>query len=200
MWRVATVVKNAVVAVLLMSQLSVAQSVIVVRNVTFRGDLGLPEKELQEWTEFVKGHPLEESKVLKQSTYATRKGLQHRGFLKAQVTPTIADPHVSDGTSKDDRVLQLTIHAGQQYRVKDISFTGLASEFPSNELWEAIHLRQGDIADDNEIEVGLAILSGLFKKTGKQYVTMPQLMLDDSAHTASFIFDIEQSRTSQMHP
>jgi outer membrane protein assembly factor BamA len=191
MQSVVNVVENALAAVLLVTQLSVTQSVIVVRNVRFTGDLGLPEKELQEWTEFVKGYPLEESKVLKQSTYASRKALQHRGFLKAQVTPTILDTHGSDATSKDDRILQLTIHAGQQYRVKDISFSGLASEFPANELREAIHLRQGDIADGNEIEAGLATLTGLFKRTGKRYVTLTQVMLDDSAHSASFIFDIE---------
>jgi outer membrane protein assembly factor BamA len=179
-------------AALLAGQVSVAQSVIVVRDVRFIGDLGASEKELQEYTEFLKGHPLEESKVLKQSAYAIRRCLQHRGFLKAQITPTILDTRLSDATTKDDRVVQLTIHAGQQYRVKDISFSGLSSEFSSNELTGAIHLRPGDIADGNEIEVGIVTLSGLFKKTGKHYATIPQSIFDDSAHTVSFVFDIEK--------
>ena len=80
MRRVVTLVENALAAVLLVSQLAVAQPVIVVRNVQFAGELGLPEKDLQENTEFLKGHPLEESKVLKQSAHAIRNALGHRGF------------------------------------------------------------------------------------------------------------------------
>jgi len=200
MKKFVALVENLLVAALLMGHVSVAEAVIVVREVRFSGDLGTSERELQQYTEFIKGHPLEEAKVLKQSTYATRNALQHRGFLKAQVTPTILATGASNATGKDDRVLQLTIQAGQQYRVKDISFSGLASEFSPNELREAISLRQGDIADGNEIEAGVATLRGLFKRTGKPYVTTLQLILDDSTRTASFIFDIEQARTSQKHP
>jgi hypothetical protein len=50
----------------------------------------------------------------------------------------------------------------------------------------------GDIADGNEIGVGIAMLRGLFRKAGKNYVAIAEAKFDDTAHTVSFRFDIEK--------
>jgi outer membrane protein assembly factor BamA len=164
---------------------------VVVREVRFVGDLGVSERELQEYMEFLKGHSAEESKVLKQSADATRKALQHHGFLKAEVAPSVVGmPHRA--ASGHDIVLQLAIHSGQQYRVKDISFSGLASEFSSKELKNAIHLGSGDIADLNEIVAGIETMKGLFKNKGKDYVVIPELTFDDSTKRVSITFHIQE--------
>jgi outer membrane protein assembly factor BamA len=189
MEKLVTLFKNVLVAALLVGQVPVAQSVIVVRDVRFVGDLGVPEKELQEYTEFLKGHSLEESKVLEQSGSAVRGALRHRGFLRAQITPTVLDARPSDAITKDDRIIQLTIHPGIQYRVKDVSFSGLSSELSLLNCGKPFI---GDIADGNEIGVGIAMLRGLFRKAGKNYVAIAEAKFDDTAHTVSFRFDIEK--------
>jgi hypothetical protein len=90
----------------------------------------------------------------------------------------------------------LLLAAGSLWAQSDLkgrlSFSGLSSEFSLAELREAIHLRTGDIADWNEIGVGVATLRGLFKKPGKNYVAIPEAKVYDAAHAVSFNFDIEK--------
>ena len=86
----------------------------------------------------------------------------------------------------------MTVHDGQQYRVKDVSFSGHASEFSAGELRDAFHLQRGDIADGNEIGTGTANLMALFKRKGKDYFVIPSMTYDDTAHTMSFTFDIQK--------
>ncbi len=186
-----TTINSILAAGLLIGQASIAQSTVVVSDIRFDGELGVPVSELQEYTQFLKGHSLEKEKVLEQSTRAISEGLRHRGFWKAQVTPSIPAAPDSDAAHKG-AVLQVTVHAGLQYRLKDVSFLGRASEFSAGELREAIHLRQGDIADGNEIATGLANLMALFKRNEQDYFVVPSMTFDDAAHTMSFIFDIQK--------
>jgi outer membrane protein assembly factor BamA len=165
-----------------------SQATVVVQDVQFKGELGVPVTELQEYMQFLKGHALEESKILKQSDYAIGSALRHRGFLKAQVVPQIQHP-ASRGP-KNVVVLLVTIHAGLPYRIKDISFSGLDSEFSATELRNAIPLKAGDIADGNEISVGIDNLLAIFTKNKKDYASVPELTFDDAARTVSLTFNV----------
>ena len=157
---------HIIAAGMLLAQVVLAQSpVVVVREVEFRGDLGLPAGELQEYTEFLKRHALEDEKVLKQSSKAVTTDLRHPGFWKADVAPSLHRLK-SSGDAAKDVVLEVTIHAGLQYRVKDVTFSGLASEFPARELREAFPLRPGDVADLNAVETGIAKRYTSFKSRG----------------------------------
>jgi outer membrane protein assembly factor BamA len=184
-------IKSIFGAAVLIGQVLIAQSTVVVSDIRFEGELGVPVSELQEYTQFLKGHSLEPSQILEQSTRAVRTALRHRGFWKSQVAPrisaTVGLPAAGQGA-----VLQVTVHAGLQYRIKDISFARLASEFSPGELEDAFHLRKGDIADGNELNVGIASLTALFKRKGLNYALIPAITFDDAARTLSFSFDIQK--------
>jgi outer membrane protein assembly factor BamA len=161
---------------------------VVVRDVQFKGELGVPVTELQEYMQFLKGHALEESKILKQSDYAIGSALRHRGFLKAQVVTQIQRP--ASRRPKNVVVLLVTIHAGLPYRIKEIGFSGLASEFSLTELRNAIPLRLGDIADAEQLGVGMHNLLAIFIKNKKNYASVPELTFDDAARTVSLTFNV----------
>jgi outer membrane protein assembly factor BamA len=165
-----------------------ASQPLVVRDVQFKGELGVPVTELQEYMQFLKGHALEESKILKQSDYAIGSALRHRGFLKAQVVPRIQ--HQASRTPTNDVVLLVTIHAGLPYRIKEIGFSGFASEFSPTELRNAIPLRSGDIADAEQISVGIGNLLAIFTKNKKDYASIPEMTFDDAARTVSLTFNV----------
>ncbi len=119
----------AIAAWLLFAQASSAQSTVTVRDVELRGNLGVPAIELQEHVEFLKGHPTEESKLLNQSAAAITGDLRRHGFWKANVAPAILPSNDSAHANKNV-VLQITIRAGSQYRLKDVTFSGLTADFP----------------------------------------------------------------------
>jgi outer membrane protein assembly factor BamA len=164
------------------------QSTVVVQDVQFKGKLGVPVAELQEYTQFLEGHALEESKILKESEYAIGSALRHRGLLKAQVIPKIQ--HQGPRAATIHVVLLVTIDAGLQYRIKDIRFSGLAYEFSASELRNAIPLKAGDIADGEEIGLGVDNLLALFVKHKKEYFSAPNMTFDDAAPIVSLTFDI----------
>jgi outer membrane protein assembly factor BamA len=178
---------SLVIIVLVME--AVSQSSIVVREVRITGDLGVPATELQEYTEFLRGHPLQKSTVLKQSEYAVASGLRHRGFLKAKVVPRIENVLRTHG-SRSDAVLHLIVHAGLQYRIKEINFSGLASEFTAGELRNAIPLKPGDTADGEQIGIGIGNLLALFMKEKKNYSAVTNMAFDDDAGTVSLTFEV----------
>jgi outer membrane protein assembly factor BamA len=159
-----------------------------VRDVQFKGELGVPVTELREYMQFLKRHALEESKILKQSDYAIGSALRHRGFLKAQVIPQIQHP--ASRTPTNDVVLLVTVHAGLPYRIKEIGFSGLAYEFSLTELRNAIPLRLGDIADAEQTSVGIGNLLAIFAKNKKDYASIPEMTFDDAARTVSLTFNV----------
>lgn len=175
---------------MLTSQFVLAQSKVVVREIRFEGELGIPESELQEYVEFLKGHALEESRAAKQGVNATRGALGHRGFLRPEVAASLTPE--PGATPHKGVVLKMKVNAGRQYRVREITFSGLASEFSSAELGDSIHLRPGDVADANEIDVGTANLNALCKKAGKHCFTIPNARFDEAHGTVSFDLDVEK--------
>jgi len=89
-------------------------------------------------------------------------------------------------------VLELTVKAGKQYRVKDMTFAGLSTELPQADLRQAFNIQRGDIADAEEIGVGIANLRTLFQRKGKDVYVIPNMTFDDAASTVSLQFDIEK--------
>ena len=57
---------------------------------------------------------------------------------------------------------------------------------------QAFHIQRGDIADAEEIGVGIANLRTLFQRKGKDVHVIPNMTFDDAASTVSLQFDIEK--------
>lgn len=193
----AVVVLATIQAALFTTSLWAAQSIkgaptVLVKEVRFEGDFGLPVTDLQQYTEYLTGHPVERAKILKEASYAVGKVLQHRGYLKEQVTPRIR-PFEHAAESKDGEViLELTISAGRQYRIKDMSFSGLSTEVRRTDLTQAFDIHPGDIADAEKIGIGIANLQALFRRKGKDVAVLPDVIFDDAVSAVSFRFDIRE--------
>jgi len=183
--------KKSVLLGVLVSQLSFAQSTVTVTETRFEGELGVPVNQLQEYTQFLVGRTLEKAKILADSERAVTEALRHRGFWKAQVKTNLTAASGAAAAPKG-AVLVLMVHAGLQYRIKDVTFSGLASEFPPSELRECIHLRQGDIADGNEIGGGMANLFAIFRKKKLDYAIIPSMTFDDATHMLTVDFEIQK--------
>jgi len=113
------------IRVALIATSMLAQSVgtgpkVVLKEIHFRGELGLPVSELRDYTEYLIGHPMEQAKILEEAQSAVGNGLRHRGYWKAQVTPPQIHLLQRSVNSKNKEVaLELAIKAGRQYRVKE---------------------------------------------------------------------------------
>ena len=180
---------------LLATSLLAAQSVggepkVLLTEIRFAGDLGLPLGELREYTEFLNGHRMERARILEEALSAVAMGLRHRGYLKAQVTPQLHLLKRSVNSKDAEVALELTIKAGKQYRVKDITFAGLSTELPQADLRQAFKIQRGDIADGEEIGNGIGNLIILFRRRGKNVVVIPTMTFDDAVSTVSLRFDI----------
>src|SRR5690349_3471532 len=93
---------------------------VLLNEIQFTGQLGLPLRELQEYTDYLRGHRAERATILEDASYAVAHGLRHKGYLKAQVTPQLHSLKRSGNTKETVVALELTIRAGKQYRVKDL--------------------------------------------------------------------------------
>jgi outer membrane protein assembly factor BamA len=165
---------------------------VFVKQIHFAGDLGLPVAELREYTEYLTGHAVERAKVMQDATSAVGMGLRHRGYWKTQVTPQIQSLKGSVNSKNSEVALELTIKAGKQYRVKDMTFVGLSTELPQADLRQAFNIQRGDIADAEKISVGMGNLQTLFQRKGKDVYVVPNMIFDDAASTVSFQFDVEK--------
>jgi len=127
---------------------------------------------------------MERSKILEGAPSAVAEGLRHRGYLKSQVTPQLHSLKRSVNLKDAEVVLELIVKAGKQYRVKDMTFAGLSTELPQADLRQAFNIQRGDIADGEEIGVGIANLRTLFQRKGKDVYVIPNMTFDDAASTA----------------
>jgi outer membrane protein assembly factor BamA len=163
---------------------------VIVRDVHPQGDLGLVSlSELQEYTAFLVGHSDKASRVLDQCRQAITEGLRHRGYLKAHATASFEEAPHSEVTPSIV-VLDVEVHAGEQYRIKEFRFSGLASEFRPADLRAAIPMNEGEIADSEQIGVSIGRLGKLFQRAGKSYTTIPTFTFDDDAGTVVLSFDV----------
>jgi outer membrane protein assembly factor BamA len=183
-------------ATLLATSLWTAQSgegnrKVLVKEIRFTGELGLPLTELQEYTEYLIGHRIERAKILEDAPSAVGQALRHQGYMKAQVTPQMHSLKPSVDSKDHEVALELVIKAGKQYRVKDMSFVGLSTELPQADLRQAFKIQRGDIADAEKIGVGIRNLETLFHRKGKDVTVIPDMIFDE-ASAVSFQFDIEK--------
>ena len=63
---------------------------------------------------------------------------------------------------------------------------------PSTELKKTVNIQSGEIADGNEIGIGIGEIIALFKNKGKDVMVVPEMIFDDAASTVSLRFDIQQ--------
>lgn len=184
-------------AVLLSTSLWAAQQGVVgspkvlVKEIHFTGDLGLPLARLQEYTEFLSGHRVERAKLLEEAASAVREALRNRGYLKAQ---TMSQIHSLRSVNSEDTdvAVELTIKAGKQYRIREMTFVGLSTELPEADLKQAFTIHEGDIADAGQIGAGMVNLQTLFKRKGNNVYVVPEMVFDEVASTVSYRFDIEK--------
>jgi outer membrane protein assembly factor BamA len=193
--RLSLIVITAVL--LFLTSLSLAQDVgfkskVLVTEVRFTRELGLPARELREYTQYLTNRPLERAKVLEGASSAVESGLRHRGYLKAQVTAKLQRVRGPIDPKGTQAILELSVRAGKQYRVKEISFAGAANELSEAELRRAFNIQPGDLADAEEISAGIGNLMTEFRRKGKEVFVVPNMVLDDATSTVSLRFDIRR--------
>jgi outer membrane protein assembly factor BamA len=187
---------SATPVLILAAALCASQSVehnqtVLLKEVRFSGDLGVSIDELRQQTEFLTGHRLERKKILEDAPSAVGAALRHRGYLKAQVTPQLQSLQ-SSGSKDAEVALELTVKAGKQYRVKDLTFVGLSAQLAERDLKQACNIRTGEIADGEQVGSCMTNLRTLFHQKGQDVFVVPSMMYDDAAATVSFQFDIEK--------
>lgn len=177
-------------AAVCLSQKVERNQTVLLKEVHFSGDLGESADELRQYTEFLTGHQLERKKLLEDASYAVGKALRHRGYLKAQVTPQLRSLKPFPGSNDAEVALELTIKAGKQYRVKDLTFTGLSGQFAERDLRQACNIRSGEIADGEQIGSCITNLRTLFHQKGQDVFVVPGTMYDDAGSTVSLQFEV----------
>lgn len=187
---------NAAPVLILATALSFSQSAdshqtMLLKEVRFNGDLGVSAGELRQYTEFLIGHRLERKKILEDASAAVGAALRHRGYLKAQVMPQLQSLQ-SSGSKDAEVALELTIKAGKQYRVKDLTFVGLSAQLAEHDLKQACNIRTGEIADGEQVSSCITNLRTLFQQKGQDIFVVPSVMYDDAAAKVSFQLDVEK--------
>lgn len=178
-------------AALCVSQSVERNQTVLLKEVRFSGDLGVSIGELRQYTEFLTGHRLERKKILEDAPSAVGVALRHRGYLKAQVTPQLQSLQ-SSGSKDAEVVLELTVKAGKQYPVKDLTFVGLSAQLAERDLKQACNIRTGEISDGEQVSSCITNLRTLFQQKGQDVFVVPSMMYDDAAATVSFQFDVEK--------
>ena len=165
---------------------------VLVKEVHFSGDLGESADELRNYTEFITGHRLERKKVLEDASSAVGQALRHRGYLKGQVTPQLRSLKPSPASKDAEVALELAIKAGKQYRVKDLTFTGISGQLAERDLRQACNIRSGEIADAEQVSSCMTNLVSLFHHKGQDVFVVPSMMYDDAGSAVSFQLDVEK--------
>ena len=186
---------TALPAVILSAALCLSQNVernqtVLLKEVHLSGDLGESPDELRGYTEFLIGHHSERKKVLREASSAVGMGLRHRGYLKEQVTAQLRSLKPSPGSEDAEVALELTIEAGKQYRVKELTFVGLSGQLAERELRQACNIRSGEIADGEQVGSCVTDLGTLFRQKGQNVSVVPSMKFDDSSSSVSFQFDV----------
>jgi outer membrane protein assembly factor BamA len=88
--------------------------------------------------------------------------------------------------------LELTIKAGKQYRMKDLTFTGLSTQLAERDVKQACNMPSGDIADGEQVGSCMTNLATLFKKKGQDVFVVPSMRFDDASSTVSIELDVEK--------
>lgn len=165
---------------------------VLLKEVHFSGDLGVSADKLREYTEFLAGHRSERQKLVEDASNAVGHALRHQGYLEAQVTPQLRRLKPSAGSKDEEVALELTVKAGKQYRVKDLTFTGLSTQVAERDLKHACNIPSGEIADGEQVGSCMTNVTTLFKKPGQEVFVVPSMRFDDASSTVSFELDVEK--------
>src|SRR5215510_13066351 len=97
-------------------------------------------------------------------TQRVRQAYAERGYFKALPEEPVFKVIRQNGRQYQVDVA-LSIEAGQQYKLKDISFTG-ATAFPAPALRDCFLLEPGDVFNTEKIRTGLENLRKLYDASG----------------------------------
>ena len=132
-------------------------------------------------------HANSEEEIAERVRYAC----QVHGFFKAVMgRPSVT---VLSETPQQEIVdISLAVNEGEQYRLKDISFTG-EKAFSAEELRAEFHIVDGDIFNTEKIRQGLDALRKLYAAKGYvNFTPVPNTQADDAAHTISLLIDTDE--------
>jgi outer membrane protein assembly factor BamA len=122
-----------------------------------------------------------------------RMALQKRGYFKAR----LGSPKVSvskKGTEPRSVDVTIEVQEGDQYRLKDITFSS-AKAFPDSELRSQFPLESGDIFNTDKVRVGLDRLRKLYSTHGYVNVTpVPDTKIDDDARLILLRIDMDEGQ------
>lgn len=120
-----------------------------------------------------------------------RYELQERGFFKANVSRSSVVV-VSETPRQEIVDIVLSVRTGEQYRLKDISFTG-EKAFSAEELQVEFPLVDGDVFNVEKVRQGLDKLRKIYESKGYvNFTPVPNTQADDAAHTISLMVDVDE--------
>lgn len=120
-----------------------------------------------------------------------RYGLQTHGYFQAKVSdPSIAV--VTETPQQEIIDITLSVNQGEQYRLKEISFTG-EKAFPAEQLRAEFRIADGDIFNTETIRQGLEALRKLYNGKGYlNFTPVPDTKADRVARMISLTVDIDE--------
>lgn len=117
------------------------------------------------------------------------------GFFKVQVD---ADSKLLSATG-DEQAFSVTarVDAGAQYHLKKLEFLG-AKAFTTSELEAMMPIQPGEIFHTGQIKKGLETMRAAYVSRGyKQFTPIPHTIVDDSDHTITLKFNMEEGPQSK---
>jgi len=104
--------------------------------------------------------------------------LEEKGYFKALVTPS--GEQLPDKYATHQFVVTFNIHAGQQYRTGDITFTN-NHVFSTGELRSMFKLKSGDVFSPARIRRGIEQMRNAYAARGyRDFTPVPDYSLNDS--------------------
>jgi outer membrane translocation and assembly module TamA len=187
---------NLLLCIFLVSASAAAQTAtpepeITVRNLTLDTSPGvLPADTQQQIIRSVQGQTYKHS-YLVEITQRVRFGLQTYGYFQAKVS----DPSITVVTETPQQEvvdITLAVTEGQQFRLKDILFTG-EKAFPAEQLRVQFHIADGDIFNTEKIRQGLEALRHTYESKGYvNFTPVPHTQANSVARTISLTVDIDE--------
>ncbi len=120
-----------------------------------------------------------------------RQVYMKRGYFKTLVD----DPElkVIRQNAKQEQIdVTISVEEGQQYRLKDISFTNQKA-FTETELRKLMPIDAGDIFDVSKIHQGLENLRKLYGSYGYvNFTPVPDTQIDEDANLISLVIDVDE--------
>jgi outer membrane translocation and assembly module TamA len=182
-------------SLLLLSLASSAQSdtpsrQITLRNLTLSGETQISAADQRQIASEVESCRVS-ANPLDGISERVRYVFQQRGYFKAWVAhPTVTV--VTSGSADETVDVAIAVIAGEQYRLKEINFSGNRA-FAASELRQTFPISNGEIFDTEKIRRGLELLRKLYVSLGYVNATpVPEIEADDVAHTVALRVDVDE--------